>query len=75
MNRKVKANDEQIERLDAEYRDAFDEWAVQVKHLRAVIAEGASAKEAAARVSEAENDYRTLRNRLADNMTKAACCE
>jgi len=73
MSRKI--DEQEIERLDAEYREAFDEWAVQVRRLREVISEGTSAKEAAARVSEAENDYRTIRNRLADNMTKTTCCE
>jgi hypothetical protein len=75
MSLKIRVSEEEIERLDAEYREAFDEWAVQVRRLREVIAEGVSAKEAAARVSEAENGYRATRNRLADNMTQAACCE
>jgi hypothetical protein len=70
--------DGQIERLDADYRGAFDEWAVQVSRLQAidesgpdglVMPDGSVIKEAADRVAAAEADYRAMRNRLADNMS------
>jgi len=76
--------EEQIERLNADYRGAFDEWAVQVSRLQEVTgsavggsaAKDVVAKEAADRVSAAESDYRKMRNRLIDNMSnKTASCE
>ena len=72
MNDKTIEADEQIERLDAEYRGAFDEWAVQVSRLQEVresVPGGVGAKEAADRVAAAENAYRKLRDRLAENIS------
>jgi hypothetical protein len=78
MTSKMVGGDEPIERLNADYRGAFDEWVVQVSRLKEVTSpEGSSlAKEAADRVVAAENDYRLMRNRLTDSMsTKTGCCE
>src|SRR5271154_7173904 len=57
MTSKMVGGDEPIERLNADYRGAFDEWVVQVSRLKEVTSpEGSSlAKEAADRVVAAEN--------------------
>jgi hypothetical protein len=78
MSNSMVDRDGRIERLNEDYRGAFDEWAVQVSRLQEVKSSGgpALAKEAADRVAAAEGDYRLMRNRLTDNMsTKTGSCE
>jgi hypothetical protein len=84
MSSEIIDRNEQTERLDADYRGAFDEWVVQVSRLQEVTrlspgdsaTHGVIAREAADRVAAAENDYRRMRDRLADNMShKTASCE
>lgn len=55
-----------IERLRADYKGAFDEWALQVNRRRQVIdTDGEVAKEAEERVEVAQSAYRETRDRLA----------
>ena len=62
-----------MERLDADYRGAFDEWAVQVSRFQegagSACKEAPAVMEAAQRVAIAESDYRLMRNRLSDNLS------
>jgi len=59
------------ERLRADYRGAFKDWALQVSRLRGLIpsdVNGLAVKDAEDRVEAAELVYRNSRNRLADDM-------
>lgn len=56
-------------RLREEYRSAFNEWAFQVNHLHAVIAnEPQFVREAQEKVAMAELAYRNTRNRLIEGL-------
>jgi len=64
-----------IECLRADYRAAFDEWALQVSRLQAVTSSPAARfviAEAEARVAAAEIVYRDSRDRLTDDMVVAS---
>jgi hypothetical protein len=57
------------ERLRADYKGAFDEWALQVNRLHAMTnAPSAAFEEAEARVSAAEIAYHSTRDRLTDQL-------
>lgn len=68
----------QIERLRADYKGAFDEWALQVDRLHEIIGSAPGSfviSEAEERVAAAETTYRNTRDRLTDNMsTKPNTC-
>lgn len=59
--------------LRANYKGAFEEWALQVGHLQTVKQSGSSLaiEEAEERVSTAEAAYLHTRNRLAKRMISA----
>ena len=64
-----------LERLRADYKGAFDEWALQVSHLQTVnqsVSDSLGAKEAEGQVETAEIAYRDSRGRLAEDMTGSA---
>jgi hypothetical protein len=56
------------ERLRADYKGAFEEWALQVNHLQAMSTSPCGTKEAEARVAVAEAAYRNTRDRLTEDM-------
>jgi hypothetical protein len=61
------------ERLRADYRVAFRDWALQVGRLRALTTSADECfvvKEAEGRVEAAEVVYRDSRNRLTDDMNQ-----
>ena len=60
------------ERLRAEYKGAFEEWAHEVSKQQAADASPDSQEEAAARVAAAETAYRTQRDKLTEDMALAA---
>jgi hypothetical protein len=63
--------DEKLRRLREAYRDAFGDWALQVRRLQAGTASPAGTfilKEAEDRVAAAEIAYRDTRDRLTDDM-------
>jgi hypothetical protein len=60
------------QRLRAGYKEAFDDWALQVSRLQAISGadpQGGVVKEAEQRVAAAELLYRASRDRLTDDMT------
>jgi aminopeptidase N len=59
--------------LRAEYEAAFEEWALQVRSLQAIIssAPGAVVTETEARVAAAERAYRESRDRLMQSILSA----
>ena len=62
---------EKTDRLRADYKDAFDAWALQVSHLQAVMDSapgGPVLSDAEERVATAETAYRDSRDRLTDEM-------
>jgi hypothetical protein len=63
----------QLESLRAEYDAAFEEWALQVRHLRAIDGSAPSSlvKETEARVAAAELAYRLSRDRLMESVLSA----
>lgn len=62
-----------LESLRAEYEAAFEEWALQVRSLQAIIssAPGAVVTETEARVVAAECAYRQSRDRLMQGILSA----
>jgi hypothetical protein len=64
--------DGRVERLRADYKGAFDEWALQVSHLRKVkqsVPDSLGEKEAEERAEAAQIAYRDSRDRLAEDLT------
>jgi hypothetical protein len=60
-----------LERLRADYKGAFDEWALQVSLFLVAITSSPDSRvvrEAEERVAVAESAYRETRNRLTDSM-------
>jgi hypothetical protein len=59
--------------LRAEYEAAFEEWALQVRSLQAIIGSAPSTvvKETEARVAAAERAYRESRDRLMQSILSA----
>jgi hypothetical protein len=59
------------QRLRADYKGAFDEWALEVSRLQDISGSGDSCtkQQAEERVAAAEVLYRTRRDRLADDMS------
>jgi hypothetical protein len=60
-----------LERLRADYKEAFEEWALQVSRLQAITSPPSGRfviKGAEARVAAAEVAYRDSRDRLTDDM-------
>jgi hypothetical protein len=60
-----------LDRLRADYKEAFDEWALQITRLQTLSQsdpQGLVTKEAEHRVAAAENAYRDSRDRLTDDM-------
>jgi hypothetical protein len=60
-----------LERLRAEYQQAFEEWALQVDRLQTVSGvdpTNCATKEARRRVEAAENAYRETRDLLARDL-------
>jgi len=71
-----------LKSLRADYKGAFDEWALQVSRLQDVTSasqasaaqasatqEGCAVKKAEARVTAAQVEYRDTRDRLIDGMS------
>ncbi len=54
-------------KLRKDYKEAFDDWALQIGRLQAAAA-GDDANEAATRAAVAEAAYRDSRDRLTDDM-------
>jgi hypothetical protein len=54
--------------LRAKYREAFDEWALEVRRSQALAASVSDRKEADERVAVAESLYRTSRDQLTDDI-------
>ena len=82
MSRKTTEDITDAERLRAEYRGAFDEWALQVSRLQAITSSAADSfvgKDAEARVAAAEVAYRDTRDKLTEEMvvdtTKTQACQ
>lgn len=68
---------ENSDRLRADYKAAFDQWAKQVSRLQKIATSSRDtsiAQEAEARVSAAELDYRRSRDKLIEEMV-ADCGE
>ncbi|HEX4802877.1 MAG TPA: hypothetical protein VFV14_05175 [Myxococcaceae bacterium] len=57
------------QRLRAEYRRAFDEWALQVSRLQAFTGPLGNVAQAEARVAAAQAEYRICRDRMTDGMS------
>jgi hypothetical protein len=60
------------ERLRAEYKGAFDEWALEVGRLQAVsnAPDSSVMQQAEERVAAAETAYRSSRDRLTEHLTR-----
>ena len=66
-----------LKSLRADYKGAFDKWALQVSHLQDVTSasqaaasqEACAVKKAEARVTAAQDEYRDTRDRLIDQMS------
>jgi len=67
VNPKIAEPNTYTQRLRADYKGAFDEWALEVGRLQAA-SDGLCLQEAEARVSAAETAYRNSRDRLMDHM-------
>jgi len=72
MSPKDLSENTQSERLRAEYKGAFEQWAVQVARLQAVPESDGPCnsvrKQAEQRAAQAETAYRSSRDRLTENM-------
>lgn len=71
-----------LDRLRAEYEQAFDTWARQVERLQAIISSSSSSvvvRDVQARVVAAESAYLRCRDRLTEGLlqanTEAVSCE
>ena len=69
MSSKTADQDAPLESLRADYRRAFEEWALQVGHLQTISQSdpnGLVIEDAKERVAATEMAYRGTRNRLAE---------
>jgi hypothetical protein len=63
-----------LDHLRADYEDAFDMWAQQLRRLQAIIGSSSNSvlvKEAERRVVAAERAYRRSRDRLTEGLVQA----
>jgi len=82
VSRRTTEESSDSKRLRAEYKGAFDEWALQVRRLRAITSSAPDSfvgKDAEARVAAAEAAYRDTRDKLTNDMVvdaaKTASCQ